>query len=139
MKTFRIAAFAAASLILLAGNAAAQNLPEMAGARLSPDGTHLAYLRPHQGRTNVAIEDLRPGGRTVLIPPVEALDFTWVRWASDKRLVIAMEFYAESGYGESRQTRLIAADRDGTNVGMRTDRCCGVGGDRSGVHGVSLG
>ena len=91
-------------------------LPVMDGAKLSPDGTHLAYLRPHQGRTHLAIEDLSPGGKTVIVPPVENLDFKWVRWANDDRLVFSMIFYSKRGFTEVTETRLLAVDRDGKNA-----------------------
>ena len=111
---------AAASLLamLTAFNSFAQgNVPEMAAARLSPDGNHLAYMMPHQGETSVAIEDLRPGGKITIVPAVEGLDFTWLRWANDKRLVIAMQFPDDADPDEAGQTRLIAADVDGGNIG----------------------
>ena len=91
-------------------------LPVMDGAKLSPDGTHLAYLRPHHGRTHLAIEDLSPGGKTVIVPPVENLDFKWVRWANDDRLVFSMIFYSKRGFTEVTETRLLAVDRDGKNA-----------------------
>lgn len=91
-------------------------LPMMDGARLSPDGTHLAYLRPHQGRTHLAVEDLSPGGKTIIVPPVENLDFKWVRWANNDRLVFSMTFSSKRGFTEVTETRLLAVDRDGKNT-----------------------
>ncbi len=91
-------------------------LPVMQGAQLSPDGTHVAYLRPHQGRTHLAIEDLGPNGRTVIVPPVENLEFRWVHWANSERLVFSMTFASQRGFTEVTETRLLAVNKDGTGV-----------------------
>ena len=89
-------------------------LPVMQGAQLSPDGSHVAYLRPYQGRTHLAIEGLGPNGKTVIIPPAGNLEFRWVHWANNDRLVFSMTFFGKRGFTEVTETRLLAVNKDGT-------------------------
>lgn len=91
-------------------------LPGMDGASLSPDGKYLTFLRPFDGRTHVVIAGLGPGGKTVVVPPVEALDFNWVHWANNDRLVYSMSFSSTRRAADTVETRLFAIDKDGKNA-----------------------
>ena len=61
-------------------------IPAIATAKMSPDGTAMAYFRPHEGRTYLAIEELGDDGDIVLIPPIDDMGFLWVHWANNDRL-----------------------------------------------------
>jgi dipeptidyl aminopeptidase/acylaminoacyl peptidase len=89
-------------------------LPIMQSAELSPDGTHLAYIRPLNGRGHLVIQDLA-GGQPVVAPPAEDADFDWLTWASPDRLVFVISAMRKRGTVEVMETRLWAMDKDGSN------------------------
>lgn len=88
-------------------------LPAISQVRISPDGTHLAYLMPVEGRNALIIHPL--GGQPVLIPHREDFDFNWFRWATDTRIVLSVYFAGRRITTDTIETRLIAIDRDGKN------------------------
>ncbi len=49
-------------------------LPAMMDAELSPDGTHLAYIRPYKGRKVLIIQVLSGQGRPTVVPPGEEME-----------------------------------------------------------------
>jgi dipeptidyl aminopeptidase/acylaminoacyl peptidase len=91
-------------------------LPVMESVQLSPDGTQFAYLRPYQGHMHLAIEQLRPNGRIVIVPPPENLEFRWVHWANNDQLVLSMTLLRKQGPDEVTETRLLAVNKDGTGI-----------------------
>jgi len=116
----------AQTVLLLAwfGNAPAADIPievfaqipAIATAKMSPDGTAMAYFRPHEGRTYLAIEELGEDGEIVLVPPIDDMGFLWVHWANNDRLVIATQFSARRHFTDTNETRLLGIDRDGSKM-----------------------
>lgn len=90
-------------------------LPVMTDAELSPDGTHLAYIRPIKGRKHLIVQSLGGQGKPAVVPPTEDLDFDWLHWANNDRLVFSVSATRWRRNAETRETRLWAINRDGTN------------------------
>lgn len=104
-------------------------------ARLSPDGEHLAYLYPINGRHNLVIHEFGSGENTV-VPPIGTLDFNWLRWANDKVIVFSLSYKAARHSTDTTETRLVSvnidtktvtplvkpAERVGATLGSRTAR-----------------
>ena len=70
------------------------SLPRLSGARLSPDGQYLAFFSPMEGRRHLVVSDLSGKAKTVVVPPPESLDFDWLHWANEDRIVFSMSFFA---------------------------------------------
>ena len=112
---------AAAMFLLVASPAWAQSQPGeipssvfasldgFAGAQLSPDGKHLAYLYPLEGRFNLVVHSFETG-RNTLIPPIEMLDFNWLHWANDSVIVFSMSYTAARYTAETTETRLVSVN-----------------------------
>jgi len=97
--------------------AAFAQLPVMRSPRLSPDGSHLAYLRPVDGRAHLVIQTMIGSHSTpVVVPPVGDLDFRWLEWANTDRLVFVISATRQRGIRETIETRLWAIDKDGSNA-----------------------
>ncbi len=93
------------------------HLPEMWGARLSPDGSHVSYLSMAE-KIDVPIASvISLDGTTVpiLASKQGAFDIYWCDWASNERLLCG--FYGVDTNGRQKwvATRLVSVDRDGKN------------------------
>jgi len=115
MVLFGLAAMGNA-LAQTGGNSASQSepLPAIDAVAISPDGRTMAYVLEHEGQPHLAIDELNGG--TILVPPIENLEFRWLRWANNDRLVFALQFPAKRGFTETRETRLLGIDKNGANV-----------------------
>ena len=91
-------------------------LPLVSDAELSPDGDYISYLRPVNGRKHLVIQKIGGGEQPVALPTLDRLEYDWARWANNQRLVVALSYSAKRGFTETLETRLIAVDRDGTNI-----------------------
>lgn len=80
--------------------------PDKAMARVSPDGTHLAWLAPWERRLNVHVRRLSDGA-TRRVTDARERDVAGFCWASDRRLVYARDRGGDENY------RLYAVDREG--------------------------
>ncbi len=60
--------------------------PEQTGYQLSPDGAHLSWLQPWQGRLNVHVRAI-DGGEATRITSATARDIRGYLWTNDERLV----------------------------------------------------
>lgn len=106
-----------------AGAEAAEPIPVKAFAqlrtanlmRLSPDGTHVAYLVSHEGRRNLLMHKLDGSGR-VRIPPIQDADVRWFRWANADWIVVSYAFTDQRFALHSLETRLYSVKRDGSEV-----------------------
>ena len=49
-------------------------LPFMRDTELSPDGTHLAYIRPIKGRGHLIIQTMDGSGKPAVVPPSADVD-----------------------------------------------------------------
>jgi len=92
-------------------------LPMIHNAQLSPDGTRLAYIRPVNGRGHLVIQRLDgTTGQPVVLPPVDNIDYDWIQWANSERLVFSISAMDKRGIVETHESRLLAIDRDGSNL-----------------------
>lgn len=105
-------AFAQPAATSLPPEAFAQ-LPLMSGAQLSPDGSHVAYMRAVNGRRHLIIQKLFSADQPVVLAPFENLDYRWARWANDERLVFSMQFSDKRQLTEVVETRLVSVHRNG--------------------------
>lgn len=81
-------------------------LPGFAWARLSPDGEHLAYMYPIDGRWNMIVHNFATEKKT-RVPPPGDLDYKWLHWANDETIVYSLTFSAERDLTETTETRLV--------------------------------
>ena len=100
-------------------------LEGMKDPHLSPDGTQVAFLSAIAGRYHIVIERFSPGFSRYIVPPGDGLDFDWVRWANNGRLVIAaswsakrdFDVYAVRAFGvKTEETRLFSVNAQGQDL-----------------------
>lgn len=91
-------------------------LAVMRDVALSPSGSHLAYIRPLNGRTHLIIQDIESNNTPSIIPPTDDMNFEWLHWANDDRLVFLVSASRKRDLIETRETRLWAIDKDGKNA-----------------------
>ncbi len=91
-------------------------LPRMQDAELSPDGTYIAYFFPVDGRNHIVMQPLAGGDERRVVPPAGDLDFEWLHWANDQRLVFSASFFGKRFNTETTETRLASIRRDGTDL-----------------------
>lgn len=82
--------------------------PDKVMVRISPDGSHLAWMEPVGRRLNVVVRRLATG-ETCQVTRATERDIGGYTWVSDQRLV----YVQDSGGDEN--FRLFAVDRDGSN------------------------
>ncbi len=86
------------------------------GARLSPDGRHLAYIGAFNGHTALIIQDLQSHDPPRAVPTGDG-ELNWVVWKSDRRIVVSVRVVStRRALRHSIETRLVALDRDGSHV-----------------------
>jgi hypothetical protein len=88
----------------------------MSDVNISPDGKYLAMLTPIDGRSQLYIMGLESGVAPLLVPAVPEVDFRWLRWANDERLVFSTSSTGKRQGTETVETRLFAINRDGSNM-----------------------
>jgi len=81
--------------------------PDKSTPRISPDGSHLAYLSPWERRMNLFVTDLRTG-RTTRVTRATDRDIEGHVWANDDRILYARD------QGGDENFRLFAVGRDGS-------------------------
>jgi dipeptidyl aminopeptidase/acylaminoacyl peptidase len=91
-------------------------LPLVSGGDLSPDGNHFAYFRPIDGRRFLVVQPVRSGGKPYVVPPPADLEFSWLRWANEERIVFALAFSGQRGRTETTETRLLSMRFDATDL-----------------------
>jgi len=82
--------------------------PDKSTPRISPDGSHLAYLSPWKRRMNLFVTDLRTGGSTRVTEATDR-DIEGHVWANDDRILYARD------RGGDENFRLYAVGRDGSD------------------------
>ncbi len=115
--------------VLLTANALAQSaktpselpleafsqLPLMQDVELSPDGSHLAFFYPIKGRNHIVIQPIFNADDRKVVPPPGELEFRWLNWANDERLVFSAAYSGSRYNTETTETRLASIKRDGTD------------------------
>ena len=82
--------------------------PESSMYKLSPDGTHLAYLAPYKSRMNIHIRPIN-GEKVVQITSVTERDIAGYAWANNNRLIYVRDFGGDENY------HIFAVDKDGSD------------------------
>lgn len=94
-------------------------LPELSQPALSPDGKHMAVIRPYKGRPVVAIYDLEHTDHLPYVIPYDNGLISAVRWARNDRLLVTItQNLRVRGDDVNVWARLIAIDSDGKNPVM---------------------
>lgn len=91
-------------------------LPLMRQARLSPAGTHIAYIRPHKGQGHLIIQPLGGATTPTVVPPAQSMAIDWLHWANPDRVVFSVSATSRRGITETLETRLYAIDKDGKHL-----------------------
>ncbi len=91
-------------------------LSRMSDVNISPDGKYLAFFTPIDGRSQLYLMGLDPGVAPVLIPAVPEVEFRWLHWANNERLVFSTASLGKRQGTETVETRLFAVNRDGSNM-----------------------
>lgn len=91
-------------------------LPMVSGAELSPDGRFFAYFRPVEGRRHLVVQPIQSTDRPFVLPPLAKLEFSWLRWANEERIVFSMAYSGKRGTTETTETRLLSMRYDATDL-----------------------
>ncbi len=91
-------------------------LSQMQDAELSPDGTHIAYLFPFDGRNHIVMQPVSGFDKRKVVPPAGKLNFDWLQWANNDRLVFAASFSGERFNTATIETRLASIKKDGSGL-----------------------
>ncbi|WP_375270266.1 hypothetical protein [Sphingomonas sp.] len=92
---------------------------------LSPDGTHVAYVVPTQGRGSaVLVSDIVNGGdaKTVMSTQEQGARIADCSWSAVQRIVCTITIVSDTGTQRLTFTRLVAVNRDGTQMKMVSSR-----------------
>ncbi len=88
--------------------------PEMTSPQISPDGTHVAFIRSEGWKTLLGVQEIG-SGKLRIFEPAKSENVSWVRWASDRRLIFGVNVDYDRGSGSTVYTTagLFAVDLDG--------------------------
>lgn len=97
-------------------------LPQAQGVAISPDGTWFAALMNRGSRTRAVANSLDGNAPLQLLLDTDNHEFrlAGVRWVSNQRLVLTMQFSSWRAGVVFTETRLFAVDRDGGHPLMLT-------------------
>lgn len=94
-------------------------LPELSQPALSPDGKHMAVIRPYKGRPVAVIYDLEHIEHLPSVIPYDKGFISAVQWARNNRLLVTItQNLRVRGDDVNVWARLIAIDSDGKNPVM---------------------
>ncbi|PSL00549.1 dipeptidyl aminopeptidase/acylaminoacyl peptidase [Murinocardiopsis flavida] len=85
--------------------------PERAAARISPDGTRIAYLAPWRNRLNVWVQDLDGGAEPRCVTADETRSVTTHQWGDDPRWLL---YTQDSGGDENWHLYRVDLDDPGS-------------------------
>ncbi len=95
------------------------NLPNMEFPSLSPDGTHIAFLRPVDGKRALFVRRRGASDSESLHLDITAkIDFNidWFQWVSNRYLIVAANFTGRRGRLDTVETRLLTVSRTGATL-----------------------
>lgn len=92
----------------------------MQGVSLSPAGTHVVAIRPHNGRRNLVVVDLATM-KALIVTNFADGDVDWVRWANDQHLLFGV-MDARRGSGDQVSGGLHSIRRDGNEYRSLSER-----------------
>ena len=95
-------------------------LPFLESPVISPDGEFVAVILNEGDRSRVAVSGFASPTLSVIFQGYSSDDrINWLRWANNERLLVSLSTYMNTNYGftggASRQNRLFAVTRDGSN------------------------
>ncbi|MBP6903113.1 MAG: S9 family peptidase [Burkholderiaceae bacterium] len=90
------------------------------GARLSPAGTHVVAIRPHNGRDNLVVFDLATR-KTAIITNFNDADVGGVRWVNNDWLLLSL-YEADRGGGDQVSGGMYSIRRDGSDYRELAER-----------------
>lgn len=93
-------------------------LPAMASPQLSPDGTHVGFLKPEDGRFHLVVRpvDNMKSGREWLDFHEEDARIESFSWVNEERLIFSVSFPGRRGRVPTREYRLLTANLDGSEL-----------------------
>ncbi|HEY8697850.1 MAG TPA: S9 family peptidase [Rhizomicrobium sp.] len=93
------------------------NLPAIEGARISPDGGHLAAIEPVDGRPVVEIYDLANPGSRIHSLAMQGAQADLAFWPNDQRLIGIFHANLHDRWSQSinRWSRAVSAHSEGAN------------------------
>jgi dipeptidyl aminopeptidase/acylaminoacyl peptidase len=92
-------------------------LPRLEEVSLSPSGNYLAFLENHEDLTIVGTQAVDGQDLHILLKADNKVSrITGFRWINDERLLISTSHGNSRGGYRTTETRLIAVDRQGTNL-----------------------
>lgn len=91
-------------------------LPALSGPAISPDGRHMAVIKPYKGRPALVIYDLDNDAADPTVLPCENGFIIAAVWKTDRRLLVTFNMNVKRfGSEMAAYYRLIAVDLDGRN------------------------
>ncbi len=104
--------------------AAFGKLPDMWGARLSPDGSKIAFLSMYKADMPIlAILDVKTGKLNIILSSVpDKADLKWCDWANNERLLCGYYGIERFGYVLVPFTRLVGINADGSKTKVLLQR-----------------
>lgn len=91
------------------------SLPQIAMARLSPDGRRLAFLKNQDEWTFLATQEIGVGpAQPVLKTDNERFRFGWIDWANPERILYSVVFPSRGSRVSATERRLLAINYDGS-------------------------
>ncbi len=94
-------------------------IPDVSALQLSPDARHVAFFLNRDGRRYLGIQPVNPEeGGGILLPPGENLEFNWLKWANNERLLAAynFDFLRRDFFDKTTETRLVSVSVDGQDI-----------------------
>jgi dipeptidyl aminopeptidase/acylaminoacyl peptidase len=97
--------------------------PAMWGAKLSPDGSKVSFIRMHeQGATVAVVLDMVTGkARVILGGDRDRFDITWCDWVNSERLLCGLRGVVLDPPSAYALTRLVAVNHDSSNMKVLMD------------------
>ncbi|MDX2144587.1 MAG: S9 family peptidase [Rhodospirillaceae bacterium] len=93
-------------------------LPFIANAEISPDGTQIAMETGLNGRRFILVQSLTDRNQQPTLIPTVKWDLQWLRWASNDRLILSLGSQTKFIHDLIYVTRVFGIDRDGKNLKM---------------------
>ncbi|MDJ0926198.1 MAG: alpha/beta fold hydrolase [Gammaproteobacteria bacterium] len=93
-------------------------LPELWGARLSPDGSRISFLHmlEEQDMATGYVVTMDGSNKPFLTSKKDRFELRWCNWANDERLLCGFTGIDTDGRTRWVTTRLVAVDPDGENA-----------------------
>ncbi len=93
-------------------------LPAMASPQLSPDGSHVGFLKPEDGQFHLVVRpvDDMESRREWLDFHAKGAKIESFSWVNEERLIFSVSFPGQRGRVPTREFRLLTANLDGSEL-----------------------